>query len=198
VVTNTFNDSRSTRVTDTETLSSDTTEEASTASGTVQADVTDKNVLLGTVYGVAGRVDDQTTTRQTLTNVVVSITLKFKSDTRCQVSTERLASRTTDVDVDGVLGQTSLAVALADVVRESSTKSTVSVDDIALNAGRKTLLQSKFGLSNELVVEADMKTVVLLAHVERGNTWAKGVRGSQDERQVNVLSLRSAEIVADA
>jgi hypothetical protein len=166
VVTNTLDDCRSTRVTDTEALSSDTAEEAGTASGTIQADVANEDVLLGTVYGVAGRVDDQTTTRETLANVVVSVTLKFKCDTRCQVSTERLASRTTDVDVNGVLRQTSLAVALADVVREGSTKSTVGVDDIALNAGRETLLKSKFRLSNELVVETDVETVVLLADVE--------------------------------
>jgi hypothetical protein len=198
VVTNTLNDRCSARITDTEALGSDTAEEASTTSGTVQADVTNEDVLLGTVYGVAGRVDDQTTTRETLTDVVVGITLKFKCDTRCQVSTERLASRTTDVNMDGVLRQTSLAVALTDVVRKGSTKSTVGVDDIALNAGGETLLKSKLGLSDELVVEADVETMVLLADIECGHTWAKGMRRSQDERQINVLSLRSAEIVADA
>jgi len=62
VVTNTLNDCCGTGVTDTEALGGDTAEEAGTASGTVQADVTDEDVLLSAVYGVARRVDDQTTT----------------------------------------------------------------------------------------------------------------------------------------
>jgi hypothetical protein len=62
VVTDTLNDGCGSGVTDTETLRSDTTEEAGTLGSTVQADVTDQDILLGTVDGSAWRVDDQATT----------------------------------------------------------------------------------------------------------------------------------------
>jgi len=71
--------------------------------------------------------------------------------------------------VDGVGRKTRLAIALADLVRERSTKSTVSVDNIALNAARVTLLKCQFSLGDELVVKTDMELVVLLANVVGGN-----------------------------
>jgi hypothetical protein len=42
-----------------------------------------------------------------------------------------------------------------------------------------------------------VETVVLLANVEGGHTRAEGVRRCQDQRQVDVLSLGSAEVIAD-
>ena len=198
VVTNTLNNRSSTGVTDTEALSGNTTEEASTLSGTVQADVTDQDVLLGTVDCSARWVDDQATTGKTLTNVVVGVTLELKGDTWCKVSTEGLTRGSTDVHVNSILGQTSLAVTPADLVRERGNKSTIGVDDVALNAGGKTLLKGELRLSNELVVETDVEAVVLFAHVEGSDTRTEGVRRSQDQGQVNVLGLSSTEIVTDA
>jgi hypothetical protein len=197
VVTNTLNNGCSTGVAHTETLSSNATEEASTLSGTVQADVTNQNVLLGTVDRSAWGVDDQTTTGQALTNVVVGVTLELESDTGRKESTEGLTSGTTDVDVNGILGQSSLAVTPANLVRQSGTEGTISVDNIALNTSGQTLLEGKLGLSNELIVETHVETVVLLANVESGNTRAEGVRRCQDQGQVNVLSLGSTEVIAD-
>jgi hypothetical protein len=118
VVTDTFNNGGSTRVSDSETLGSNTTEEASTSSSTVQASVTNENVLLRLEDSGAGRVDDQTTARQALTNIIVGITLELKGDTRSKESTEGLTSGALDINMDSVHGQSSLAVSLGDVVRK--------------------------------------------------------------------------------
>jgi hypothetical protein len=195
VVTNTFDNCSSTRVSDGKSLSSNTTEEASTSSSTVQASVTDKDVLLGLENGRTGRVDDQTTTRQALADVIVGITLKLKSDTRSKESTERLTSGALDVNMDGVHRQSGLAISLGDMVREGSTHRSVSVDNVTLNSGGKTLIQSQLRLGDQLVIKSDMELVVLLSNVESGNTRSKLVGWGQEKRQVDVGCLVGSQII---
>ena len=197
VVTHALNNGSDTRVTDSETLGSHTAEETGTSGSAVETDVTDDHVLLGLEDGRARWVDDQTTTRQTLSNVIVAVTLKFESDTGGKEGTEGLAGGATNVGVNGILRQTLLTVLLADLVGESGTKSTVGVDNIALNAAGQTLLESQLGLGDELVVETDVKLVVLLANIVCRNTRAQGVSGSKNQRQVDVLGLCVPEILAD-
>jgi hypothetical protein len=117
MVTYSFNDSGSSRVSNSKAFSSDTAEEACTAGGTVQTGVADDDVFLGFVSSTTRRVDDKTTTRQALADVVVGITLKFKCDTRGKVGTERLTSGTLDVGVNGILRETFSTVTTADLVR---------------------------------------------------------------------------------
>jgi hypothetical protein len=198
MVTDTFYNCCSSRVTYTEALGSDTAEEASTTCSTVQADVTDQNVFLSSVDSVARWVHNQTTTRETFAYIIVGIAFKLKCDTRRKEGTERLASRSANVGVDRILWQTGFTISLADVVGQSCTKSTIGIDYIALDACGKTLLKGKFGLGDELVIQAYMKTMVLLANIKGGNTRAQGVCRRKDERQVNILSLGCAEIIADA
>jgi hypothetical protein len=197
VVTHTFNNGSDTGVTDGETLGSHTSEEAGTSSSTVETDVTDDHVLLGLEDGRARWVDDQATTGQTLSNVVVAVTLKLKSDTRGKEGTEGLTGGATNVGVDGILRQALLTILLADLVGEGGTKSTVGVDNIALNAAGQTLLEGQLGLGDELVVKTDVELVVLLADVVCRDTRAQGVSRSQNQRQVDVLSLCVPEILAD-
>jgi hypothetical protein len=106
-----------------------------------------------------------------------------------------LTSGALDVGVDGVLGQTSLTVASADLVRKGSTEGTVSVDNIALNAAGETLLQSKLRLENQLVVETGVEAVVLLADVVCRNARAQRVGRGQDQRKIDTLLL-SAKVIA--
>jgi hypothetical protein len=197
VVTAALNDGSSTRVTDSETLSSNTTEVASTAGSTVQTGVTNNDVLLGLESSATRRVDNEATAGQTLTDVVIGITLKLQGNTRGEESTKGLTSRTLDVGVDGVLGQTSLAVPATDLVGKGGTKTTVSVDNIALDAAGEALLQGKLRLEDQLVVETSVQLVVLLADVVGSNTRAERVSGSQDQGEINALLLEVAKIIAN-
>jgi hypothetical protein len=197
VVTHTLNNGSDTGVADSETLGSHTAEEAGTSSSAVETDVTDDHVLLGLEDGGTRWVDDQATTGQTLSNVVVAVTLKLESDTRSKECTERLTGRATNVGVDGVLRQALLTILLADLVGEGGAKSTVGVDNIALNAAGQTLLEGQLGLGDELVVETNVELVVLLANVVCRNTRTQCVGGSKDQRQVDVLGLCVPEILAD-
>jgi len=134
VVTDTFDDGSGTGVSDGETLSGNTTEEASTGSSTVQASVTNENVLLRLEDSRAGRVDDQSTTRQALADIIVGITLKLECNTRSEESTERLTSGALDINMDSVHRQSSLTISLGDVVGEGGTHRSVSVDNVTLDS----------------------------------------------------------------
>jgi hypothetical protein len=91
--------------------------------------------------------------------------------------------------MDSVHGQSSLAVSLGDVVRKGSTHCSVSVDDVTLDSGGETLVESQLRLGDKLVIESDVELVVLLSDVEGGNTRSELVCGCQEERQVNVGCL---------
>jgi hypothetical protein len=99
--------------------------------------------------------------------------------------------------VDGVLWKAFSAVATADLVRKSGTQSTIRINNIALNTARQALFQGELGLSNELVVKASVKTVILLADIVGGNTGAKRVSRSENERKINVLLLGIGEVIAN-
>merc|ERR1712127_320464 len=106
-----------------------TTEEALTASGTVQAHITDNHVLLGLEVAILGRVDDDAATRQTLTNIVVGVTVQLRDDTRGKEGTERLASGTLEAEVHMALREAIDTPLLGELVRQDRTHSTVSVAD---------------------------------------------------------------------
>jgi hypothetical protein len=197
VVTHTLNDGGDTRVTNSETLSGNTTEETSTSGGAVQANVADDHVLLGLEDRGTRRVDDEAATGKTLSNVIVAVTLKFEGDTGSKEGTERLASGATNVGMDGVLRQTLLTKPLADLVGKRSAESTVSVNNVALDAAWQTLLESQLGLRDELVVKTNVKLVVLLANVVGSNAGAEGVSRGKDQRQVDVLGLCVPQVLTD-
>jgi hypothetical protein len=197
MVTNTFHHGRGTRVTDSETLSSHTAEVASTTSSTVKTGVTDDDVLFSLESSATRGIDDETTSRQTLTDIVIGVTFQLQGDTRGQISTEGLTGGSLNVGVDGVLRQTFATIATADLVRQSSTQATVGVYDVTLDSAGKTLLQSKLRFSNELVVKTSVETVVLFADIVGGHTRAKRVSRGENKREVNLLLLRGAGVVPD-
>ena len=99
--------------------------------------------------------------------------------------------------MDSVLRQALLAVALADVVRQSSPESTVGVDDVTLDTAWQTLLQRHLRLGDELVVQTYVKLVILLAYVVGSNAGSQRVRWCEDEREVDVLGLGAAKILSN-
>lgn len=197
VITGTFNNEVSTRVSDGESLGSDTSDETLTRSRTKEADISDDDVLFRLEGGSLGRVDDESTTGKTLTDVIVGVTLEFDGNTRGEEGTHGLTCRSLHVDVDGVSGKTSFSVFLGDMVREGGTQSSVSVDDIAVNLDGKTLGDSRLGLVDELVVKSDVELVVLRSHSVGGNVGSHQVSRLEDRSQVEMSGLGSSERLVD-
>jgi len=197
VVSDTFDNSVGSGVSDGESLGSDTPEVCLSRGCTVQADVADDDVLLRLESGHLGRVDDETASRETLSDVVVGVTLELDGDTRSHECTERLSSRTPHVDVDRVLGQTRLAVLLRDLVGQRGTERSIGVDDVALDLDWRTVGDGLLGLVDELVVKTDVETVVLLAALEGGSSRSHLPCGLEDGAEVEVLGLCIPERVVD-
>jgi hypothetical protein len=83
------------------------------------------------------------------------------------------------------------------MVRERSAHGSISVDNVTLNSRGETLVKSKLCLRDQLVVEADVELVILLANIESGDTRSELVGWSQEKRQVNVGSLVGSQVIAD-
>ena len=94
--------------------------------------------------------------------------------------------------------QTCFTIPFRDLVGQGCSHCTIGVDDIALNPRWKSLVKGQFGLRDQLVVESDIKTVVLFADVKGSNTRSQLVCWSKDERQIDVGGLLCAEIISDS
>jgi len=197
MITTSLNDGVRTRVTNCETLGGDTTDEGLSRSSTIQADVSDDDVLFGLERGLLGRVYDEATTREALPDVVIGVTLELNGDTRSKECTKRLASGTLHRDVDGVLGKTLFAVELGDAVGERRSKGTIGVGDLAIDVNGETFRESGLGLVDELVVKADVELVVLLTNAVGGSTRTHLPSGLEDSGQVEVGRLGGAELLVD-
>ncbi len=197
VITGTLDDDIRIRVTNGETLGGDTTYERLSGGGTVEADVADDDVLFGLERRLLRRVDDETTTRETLSDVVIGVTLELDGDTGRREGTERLIRAATHADVDGIPRQTLLAVQLGDTIREGCAQSTVGVGDIALDVDRETLGESRLGHVDELVVEVDVELVVLGAHTVGRSAGPHLPSRLQDGAEVEVGCLRGTTLLVD-
>ena len=109
VIADAFNNSVRARITHGETFGGNTGKVAMTACSTIQACVTHDDVLLRHERRRLGRIDNETPTRQTLTDIVIRITFEFECDTWRQEGATRLAGTTAGFDVNSVTRQALLA-----------------------------------------------------------------------------------------
>mmetsp|Transcript_3708 Transcript_3708/g.6509 ORF Transcript_3708/g.6509 Transcript_3708/m.6509 type:complete len:254 (+) Transcript_3708:1425-2186(+) len=169
VVTYTFNYDDGTRVTDTESLTSDTTYETATSSGSVKAHVSSNHVVFCNTLECGLGVHSDGTTTETLSKVIVGVTTYLDRNTRRKECTTTLASATVQLDVYGVCGESRGTVALGYFERQHSTHGTVDVEHIFLDCNRAHLLQGVAGESDQLHVERVLETVVLALSVDHMN-----------------------------
>ena len=100
--------------------------------------------------------------------------------------------------MNGVTGKTLLAVEFGDLVRKGSTKSTVGVDDVALNADRETLAKGRLSLVDKLVVQTNVELVVLLAHLVGGSTRTHLMGRLEQRAKVKLGRLGVEQSLVDA
>ena len=105
MIADAFDDSMRARITHSETFGRNTSEVAMTACSAIQARVTHDDVLFRHERRRLGRIDNETSTRQTLTNIVIRITFEFERDTWRQEGTTGLAGTTAGFDVNSVTRQ---------------------------------------------------------------------------------------------
>ncbi|MNE81591.1 hypothetical protein D3C80_1782540 [compost metagenome] len=106
MITHALDNSHSTGVTHSETLPGNTTEITLAGDRTIKNCVADNDGVFRDNAGVFRRPNDDTSTRQTLADIVVAITNQIEGDTTCQKRTEGLPCRTSESHVDRVVFQT--------------------------------------------------------------------------------------------
>jgi hypothetical protein len=99
--------------------------------------------------------------RQALADVVVTFAGQFQRHALGQEGTEGLAGRAGQLDVDGVIRQTGIAVAAGNFAREHGAAGTVDVDDRGLDLDLLALFERRLGLLDQLVIERLVQAVIL-------------------------------------
>src|SRR5271154_6186301 len=102
VITDAFDDCGSTRITYCESLGGNASEEALAGGCSVQTHVSNDDVFFGLENGILGRIDDESSTRDTFPDIIVRVAFEFESDTGCEERAERLASRASDAYMDSI------------------------------------------------------------------------------------------------
>src|SRR5579875_144261 len=128
----------------------------------VQSDVADQDVIFRFERGCSRRAHNDETARKPLADIVVSVSFQIKGYSACQESTEALARRPLDVNLDRVRGQPLLAVAARNFRRQHRTERAVDVANRHMDLHGPLVLQSAFAKLDKAPVSDLVELVVLL------------------------------------
>ncbi len=162
VVAGTLDDGYGTRVAHTEALAHLTVDVQLTACGTIETGVTCDDVVLGREVAADGRKDRNTTSRETLAEVVVSLTLELEVDTLYKETAEALACGALELHVHGLVGQSCLTILGGDETAQHHTGGTVGILDGEVEVYLFLVLDGSLRTTYQLLVEHVVKVVYLL------------------------------------
>ena len=143
VITDAFDDGVDTRVTHGETFTGDTADEQLSSGRAVERDVADDDVFLGSEGSFGVGVDGDATTAKALADVVVGVAFDFEGNAFRNESTDALASGTTELEVDRVIGQT-VPVAFGDLIADDGADNAVGIDDRQLGVDFFAIFDGRF------------------------------------------------------
>ena len=131
VVARALDDGDGTRVTHTEALAHTAIDIQLAAGGSVETRVAGDDVVLGTEIGTDASwwQDADSTARESLAKVVVALAFELQVEAAHGEGAERLTCGALELDVDGAVGQTGLAVLLGNHAREHRAHGAVGVLD---------------------------------------------------------------------
>lgn len=186
VITDPFNHSRTTGVTDAEAFTRDTVEEGFTVGGTVHDGVTADDVAgwlrrEGITRTNDGRPPDRPLARSRCPRPPARNTLG-------QEGGKALTGGAIQAHLDGANWQTFVAVTLGDFTGEHGADGAVDVFDGQFNLDRLTLLQRWLGLCHQLLIQGFFQRMVL-GFGMRPRYRSRNVRLEEDLGEVQTLSL---------
>mmetsp|Transcript_25073 Transcript_25073/g.71595 ORF Transcript_25073/g.71595 Transcript_25073/m.71595 type:complete len:271 (-) Transcript_25073:2963-3775(-) len=157
-------------------------------------------MLLGnesSVNDVLGRCHGNLSARQSLSSVIVGISLDVHRDTLCKSEAERLTSMSINVYSDSVVGQAILAISGGNFVRKHSTKCAVSVLRIFMDDYWCSLLKRVHCLLDQNIILGNVKPVVLTLQVANSSIGVElGCRCEQRaEVKISALVVSSLLVV---
>jgi len=171
VIASTFDNRYRAGVTHSETLACNAVEECFASDRTVQQGVTADDVLYCATTELGVRTHDDTTARQTLADIIVTFANQIQGNTMCEESASRLACGTLQLDVDRVVRQTFVAVFLRDLTRQHRANGTVDVFDGRNERDFFAIVDCRFRLRDQLIVQGFFQSMVLDFGVIARNTF---------------------------
>ncbi len=197
VVAGTLDDGYGTRVADTETLTYLTVDVKLTTCGTVETGVTSDDVVLGREVAADRRKDGNTTSRESLSEVVVRLAFELEVDTLHEEGTEALTSGTLELHVHRLVWQTIFAILGSDQSAEHHTSRTVGVLDGEVEVHLFLLLYGVLRTTDQLLVEHVVEVVNLLCcMIERAMTCLT-MEETREVEQINLIvdELGSLQVI---
>src|SRR5580704_13094164 len=175
-------------VADGKTLARNSVEKCFAAGGTVKGDIADDDVFFRREAGSARRIYHDSPPGEALPDVVVGFALERKRDSLGEERPQTLAGRAREVKADGIVGQSSRAIAARDLATEHAADGTVNVAHRKLRFNRHEGLKSGSHLAENLVIESLLQAVVLRQHPSAGNARGHG-RVVEDRGKVQASGL---------
>src|SRR5207302_5998548 len=129
VIADALDDGGGSAVAHPEPLAGDATDERFARRRTVERDVADDDVVLGTPARALRWSDHDASARESLAHVVVGLAAQHEGDAWCEPRAERLSRRPIELDVDGIVAQAAGAVPPCDLAAEHGADGTVHVAD---------------------------------------------------------------------
>ena len=136
VVARAFDDCDGAGVAHREALAGDTAEIALALNCAVQHGIADDDRLLRHDARIARRIDHDAAAREALADIIVGLALELEAHAAREPRPEALAGRAGELYVDGLVGQSGMAVELCDLAGQHGTGGAVGVADRGLDADR--------------------------------------------------------------
>ena len=118
--------------------------------------------------GLARRIDDDAPARQALADVVVGVAFELERHALGEERAEALARRALELDVDRLVAQPGVAIALGDLARQHRAGRAVRVSDRQVEAHVLAALERVLRLGDQAAVEHALEPMILVdAAVDR-------------------------------
>ena len=114
MVADTLDNRSHTRISYAETFACRTSDICLTFNSTVECNITDNNVFTRNKFSLFTRYNNYLTAGKTFTDIVVTVTLKFHCNARCQECTETLTRTSDKVQFNAVFRKSFLSVCACD------------------------------------------------------------------------------------
>src|SRR5262249_27490746 len=148
-----------------EAFAGDAAEVAFALDGAVEHGIADDDRFLRHEAAVACRADNEAAAREALADIVVGVAYEIEGYPARQPGTEALAGGAGELDVDGVIGQAFVAVALGHLAGQHRAGGAVGVLDRGADPYAAAALECVLRLRNQVAVEDGVNLVVLLLAV---------------------------------
>mmetsp|Transcript_12779 Transcript_12779/g.28356 ORF Transcript_12779/g.28356 Transcript_12779/m.28356 type:complete len:345 (-) Transcript_12779:3794-4828(-) len=158
VVTNALNNSPSTGVADSESLSRNATEKGQTKGGTIQADVANDDVVFGVERRILRGVYDQGTSGQALACVVIRVSFQLEHHTLGQEGAQRVTCGPSQLHVHQTGRQRVSAPPLCQLRGQQRADSSVTIPDIRIvHNARIPKSESQIGSGHQVTINEPLK-----------------------------------------